>query len=155
MFELLLSHIFLNYITVSISLLQIILMISYFMAPPRCATLHSMYFYRTVYIIIVCFDINFLFSFLHFISFHHVLYNLMRRMLFNSHTLMPYVPTIYLSVTRYYAHILFTFLYKLLYLHIPIICLTRANMFYHLKLFNVVQLMKWNCKFPTLIYPNG
>ena len=41
----------------------------------------------------------------------------MRRMLFNNHTLMLYVPTIYLSVTRYYAHILFTFLYKLLYLH--------------------------------------
>ena len=155
MFEPLLSHIFLNYITVSISLLQIILMISYFMAPPRCATLHSMYFYRTVCVIIVCFDINVLFSFLHFISFDHVLYNLMRRMLFNSHTLMLYVPTIYLSVTRYYAHILFTFLYKLLYLHIPIICLTLTNMFYHLKLFNVVQLMKWNFKFLTLIYPNG
>ena len=37
----------------------------------------------------------------------------MCRMLFNSHTLMLYVPTIYLSVTRYYAHILFTYLYKL------------------------------------------
>ena len=155
MFEPLLSHIFLNYITISISLLHIFLIISYFMAPPRCATLHSMYFYSTVCVIIVCFDINVLFSFLHFISFGHVLYNLMHRMLFNSHTLMLYVPTIYLSVTRYYAHILFTFLYKLLYLHIPIICLTPANMFYHLKLFNVVRLMKWNFKFLTLIYPNG
>ena len=68
----------------------------------------------------------------------------MRRMLFNSHTLslMLYVPTIYLPVTRYYAHILFTFLYKLLYLHIPIISLTLTNVFYHLKLFIVVQLMK-------------
>ena len=156
MFEPLLSHIFLNYITVSISLLHsFFLMISYFMVPPRCATLHSMYFYRTVCVIIVCFDINFLFSLLHFISFDHVLCNLMRRMLFNSHTLMLCVPTIYLSVARYYAHILFTFLYKLLYLHTPIICLTLANMFYHLKLFNVVQLMKWNFKFLTLIYPNG
>ena len=125
------------------------------MAPPRCATLHSMYIYGTVCVIIVCFDINVLFSFLHFILFDHVLYNLMRIMLFNSHTLMLYIPTIYLSVARYYAHILFTFLYKLLYLHITIICLTLANMFYHLKLFNVVQLMKWNFKFLTLIYPNG
>ena len=80
----------------------------------------------------------------------------MHRMLFNSHTLMLYVnPTIYLPVTRrYYAHIFFTFLYKLLYLHIPIICLTLTNVFYHLKLFIVVQLMKWNFKLQTLIYPN-
>ena len=154
MFKPLLIHIFLNYITVSISLLHIFLMISYFMAPPRCATLHSMYFYRTVCVIIVCFDINVLFSFLNFILFDHVLYNLKRRMLFNSDTLMIYVPTIYLPVTRYYAHILFTYLYKLLYLHIPIICLTLANMFYHLQLFDVVQLMKYNFKLLTLIYPN-
>ena len=39
-------------------------------------------------------------------------------MLFNSHTLMLYVPTIYLPVTSYFAHTLFTYLYKLLYLHI-------------------------------------
>ena len=84
MFKHLLSHIFLNYFTVSISLLHIFLMISYFMAPPHCATLHSMYFYRTVCVIIVCFDINVLFSFLHFISFDHVLYNLMRRMLYSN-----------------------------------------------------------------------
>ena len=56
------------------------------MAPPRCATLHSMYFYRTVCVLIVCFDINFLFSFLPFILFDHILYNLKRIMLFNSHT---------------------------------------------------------------------
>ena len=157
MFEPLLSRIFLNHITVSISLLHIFLMLSYFMAPPQCVTLHSMYSYRTVCVIIVCFDINFLFSFLHFILFDHVLYNLMRRMLYNSHTLMlyMYVPTICLSVTRFYAHILFTFLYKLLYLHIPIICLTLTNMFYHLQLFNVVQLMKWNFKLLTLIYLHG
>ena len=79
----------------------------------------------------------------------------MHRMLFNSHTLMLYVPTIYLPVTRYYAHILFTYLYKLLYLHIPIIGLTLKNVFYHLKLFIVVQLMKWKFKLLTLIYPNG
>ena len=125
------------------------------MAPPCCATLHYMYFYRIVCAIIVCFDINFLFFCLHFISFDHVLYNLKRSMLFNSHTLMLYILTIYLSVTRYDAHIFFTFLYKLLYLHIPIIRLTLTNMFYHLKLFKVVQLMKWNLKLLTLIYPNG
>ena len=79
----------------------------------------------------------------------------MHRMLFNSHILMLYVPTIYLPVTRYYAHILFTYLYKLLYLHIPIISLTLKNVFYHLKLFIVVQLMKWKFKLLTLIYPNG
>ena len=49
-------------------------------------------------------------------------------MLFNSHTLMLYVnPTIYLPVTRYYAHIFFTFLYKLLYLHIPIVKCSDLN----------------------------
>ena len=67
-------------------------------------------------------------------------------MLFNSHTLMLYVPTIYLPVTSYFAHTLFTYLYKLLYLHIPIICLTLTNVFYHLNLFIVVQLVKWKFK---------
>ena len=74
----------------------------------------------------------------------------MSRMLLNSHTLMLYVPTICLSVTRYYDHILSTYLYKILYLHLPIISPTLTTVF-----FIVVQLMKWNFKLLTLIYPNG